>query len=117
MKTFAMLLALLIGCSTSFSQALVDAKSQTMHFDCRIQYKKEGDLSHRTVTLVYNKSKLIGVHIDAQPVYSFNVHSNHIVTSVDSERIQIEFAKDKTMWRSNFRDRDFGTGVCVRQAT
>jgi hypothetical protein len=113
MKTLTLFIVLVFVHSYGHSQAVT--KPETMHFECRIQYKKEGELSHRAVTLAYIKSKLISVQIDAQPVYSFNVHSTNIITSVDSERIQIEFDKGKTLWRSNFRDRDFGNGLCIKR--
>jgi hypothetical protein len=86
----------------------------TISLDCRVQYKKDGGLWHRAVSLVYDKSKLREVRIDDQPVYTFNLTNKAILTSVDSERIQIEIRPTKTTWRSNFRDRDFGVGACVK---
>jgi hypothetical protein len=88
--------------------------AQMISLDCRVQYKKDGDMGHRAVLLVYDQKKLITVKIDDQPVYTFNLAGKTIATSVDSERIQIEFQSHQTVWRSNLRDRDFGTGVCVK---
>jgi len=82
--------------------------------DCRVQYQKGGDIWHRPVSVTYEKNKIIAVQIDDQPVHTFNrVHQN-ILTSVDGERVQIEFDKNKITWRSSLRDRDFGVGVCVK---
>ncbi len=89
------------------------ASAQTLSFDCRVQYQKNGELGHRRVNLDYQKNILLTVKIDEQPVYTFNLVGKTITTSVDSERIQIEFKTNQTVWRSNFRDRDFGTGLCV----
>lgn len=88
--------------------------AQVIALDCRVQYQKDGELGHRSVNLDYQKNKLSAIRIDGQPVYTFKLVDKTIVTSVDSERIQIEFQSNQTVWRSNFRDRDFGTGVCVK---
>lgn len=105
MKPLALAFALL------FAQA---GLAEVVSLDCRVQYQTEGELWHRAVALEYDQKKLISVKIDDQPVYTFNRVGTTIVTSVDSERIRLEFAKTKTTWRSSFRDKDFGTGVCAR---
>ena len=92
------------------------ASAQILSFDCRVQYQKNGELGHRSVNLDYQKNTLLTVKIDGQPVYKFNLVGKTITTSVDSERIQIEFQTNQTVWRSNFRDRDFGTGLCVKSS-
>ena len=92
------------------------ASAQTVSLDCRVQYQKNGELGHRSVDLDYQKKTLTTVKIDGQPVYTFNLVGKTLVTSVDSERIQIEFTTNQTVWRSNLRDRDFGTGLCVKSS-
>ncbi len=87
--------------------------AEVISFDCRVQYQKDGELWHRAVALEYDQKKLISVKIDGQPVHRFNLVRTTIVTSIDSERIRFEFEKNKTTWRSNFRDKDLGTGVCA----
>lgn len=88
--------------------------AQAVTLDCRVQYQKDGDLWHRAVALLYDKNKLREVRIDGQAVYTFNHSKDRISTSVDNERIQIEFAKKTTTWRSNFRELSFGSGLCVK---
>jgi hypothetical protein len=82
--------------------------------DCRVQYQKDGELWHRAVALDYDQKKLISVKVDGQPVYTFNLVGTTIVTSVDSERVRLEFEKNKTTWRSSLRDMSFGSGACVK---
>jgi hypothetical protein len=90
------------------------AAAETLTLDCRVQYQKDGDLWHRAVTLIYAQKKLITVKIDEQPVYTFQLAGTSVMSSVDSERIRIEFDKNKTTWRSSMRDRDFGNGTCIK---
>jgi hypothetical protein len=71
-------------------------------------------LWHRGITLIYDKKKLVTVHIDEQPVRTFLVAGTSVMTSADSERIRIEFDKNKMVWRSSIRDRDFGNGPCIK---
>jgi hypothetical protein len=82
--------------------------------DCRVQYQAGGELWHRIVTLNYDKKKLITVSIDDQPVYSFNAQGSTIRTSMDSERIRIEFKNNGATWHSSLRDISFGNGACVK---
>ena len=103
--------------SLALASALLFAETsfaEVVSLDCRVQYQKDGELWHRAVALDYDQKKLISVKIDGQPVYTFNRVGTTIVTSVDSERVRLEFEKNKTTWRSSFRDKDFGTGVCAR---
>ena len=88
--------------------------AEVISLDCRVQYQKEGELWHRAVALEYDQKKLISIKIDDQPVYTFNLVRTTIVTSVDSERIRLEFEKHKTTWRSSLRDISFGSGACVK---
>ena len=90
--------------------------AKVVALDCRVQYKKEGELAHRSVALSYDdkSNQLKSVNIDEQAVHSFNINGKTIYTSVDSERIQIEFVANTIAWRSNFRDRDYGAGLCVK---
>jgi hypothetical protein len=95
----------------------VSAQQQAIQLDCRVQYKQDGEVGLRPVTLTYaaQGKKLKAISIDGQDVHSFTVNGLVILTSVDSERIQIEFSGNRTLWRSNFRDRDFGTGECLKR--
>ena len=99
-----------------FSGLTLSVLADTIAFDCRIQYTQRGELSHRSVAVQFEPKtqKIKAVHIDGQPVYTFNFAKSTILTSVDSERVQIELAPDKTIWRSNLRDKLFGNGVCIK---
>jgi hypothetical protein len=90
--------------------------AQAMTLDCRVQYQKDGDLWHRSVALIYEQKRLITVKIDGQPVYTFQLSGTSVMTSVDSERIRIEFDKNKTTWQSNLRGLNFGSGLCVKSS-
>jgi hypothetical protein len=90
------------------------AMAETVTLDCRVQYQKDGELSHRSAELQYEKRKLTVVKIDEQPVYRFSVNGTTVSTSMDNERIQIEFLPNKITWRSNFRDINFGSGICIK---
>jgi hypothetical protein len=102
---------LAVACALLFSQA---SYAQLISLDCRVQYQKDGELWHRAVALAYDKKKLITINIDGQPVYTFNALGTTIRTSMDSERIQIEFRSNQILWRSSLRDINFGSGVCIK---
>jgi hypothetical protein len=50
------------------------------------------------------------VRIDGAAVYSFAVDDTVIMTSLDNERIQIDFSE--RTWRSDFRGMATGQGLC-----
>lgn len=118
----------------------------TVQYECRVQYtvagRPAGEVSFRSLTLTHQGSKLTAVEIDGQNVYRFSAQDTVLFTSMDSERIQIEFVSKSSgktgsktgvqagsqksansggknvspptvTWNSNHRDRDFASGVCL----
>lgn len=64
----------------------------------------------RSVRIRYDAQRVRSVHIDDQPVYSFNVLGTTLITALDNERIRIDTA---TMtWSSDFRGLATSEGRC-----
>jgi len=64
----------------------------------------------REVELVGNGGRLNEVRIDGQKVYAFSVRDTTVLTSMDNERIEIDFGE--RTWRSDFRGLSTGQGRC-----
>ncbi|MDI9334206.1 MAG: hypothetical protein QM533_07490 [Cytophagales bacterium] len=110
MKFKVMAVVFAIGSTSSLAQT---PSLQTRSLECRIQYGSAQDLRLRPVQIVYQAKQIVQVTVDAQPVYAFSLVGSKLLTSVDSERIQIDFQKHQINWHSNLRDILFGEGVCV----
>ncbi len=104
------LVALSTFCASTFAQP---ATLETLSYECRVQYDASTELGFRTVQFLFKSKKMVQVNLDGQPAYTFHRSGSKVAVSVDSERIQIEFQKNKVLWHSNIRDRYFGEGVCV----
>lgn len=64
----------------------------------------------REVELLGQGGRLSEVRIDGQKVYAFSVRDTTVITAMDNERIQIDFAERS--WRSDFRGLSSGQGRC-----
>jgi hypothetical protein len=69
----------------------------------------------RRVEVVHDDQRLRAVRIDGVAVHRFSVVGNVILTSLDSERIQIDTAAPS--WRSDLRGLSSAQGRCERVGT
>lgn len=89
--------------------AAVSASERTV-LRCEPVYLPSRAVWPREVELLGKAGRLAEVRIDGLPVYSFAVDGTLIMTSLDNERIQIDF-EDRT-WRSDFRGQATSQGLC-----
>ena len=81
---------------------------------CEAAYLPSRLVWKRTVTIDYDKKRVLAVAIDGVPVYTFSVRGTVIYTSQDNERIQVDTATQS--WTSDMRGLASSKGHCERGA-
>ena len=110
-RAAGLLVALVFASSQSALGAATDApKRDSTLLRCEPVYMPARSVWVREVELVVENGHLKQVLIDGQVVYSFSVQGSTVFTSLDNERIQIDFAQRS--WRSDFRGLANGVGRC-----
>lgn len=68
----------------------------------------------RQVRIAFDRTRVTGVEIDGQRVFSFQVEGTVLFTALDNERIRIDTAVQT--WESDFRGQAQSQGRCERGA-
>ena len=110
-RAAGLLIALVLAWSPSaFAASPAARKPDSTLLRCEPVYMPARSVWVREVELVAENGHLKQVLIDGQVVYSFSVQGSTVFTSLDNERIQIDFAQRS--WRSDFRGVASGEGRC-----
>ena len=105
---------LAVAWSPAASSAAADAsKPNSTLLRCEPVYMPARSVWVREVEMVAENGHLKQLLIDGQAVYTFSVQGSTVFTSLDNERIQIDFAQRS--WRSDFRGLATGEGRCELQ--
>lgn len=97
----------------AFSAAADAYQAKTTLLRCEPVYMPARSVWVREVEMVAENGHLKQLLIDGQAVYTFTVRDSTVLTSLDNERIQIDFAQRS--WRSDFRGLATGEGRCELQ--
>jgi hypothetical protein len=98
----------------SAAQTAGIASPTAQHYACRVFYLPARAVWMREMTVEHNDTAVYRIRIDGVPSHGFSHQGTVLSTHLDNERIQIDL--NSGLWRSEFRDRAEGEGVCLRKS-
>jgi hypothetical protein len=112
MSPHLLAMCLLAVCAASTAQT-PPPKAQSANqatWVCSAFYQPARSIWKRNVQVSYDGQRVSTVQIDGTPVYSFSISGTEILTAVDGERIQLDFANQT--WTSDLRGLATAQGRC-----
>ena len=101
------------GVPLSQATAPVAVASQRLTLLCAVFYTPARSIWQREVVIEHDARQVLALRIDGQSPYTFAAHGPTLLTALDNERIQIDWAQG--LWRSDFRGLAAGQGSCERK--
>jgi hypothetical protein len=98
----------------SASQTVGSSGQAAQNYACRVFYLPARAVWIRELTVEHTDAAVVRIRIDGVPSHGFSHEGTMLSTHLDNERIQVDLKSGQ--WRSEFRDRAEGDGVCVRKS-